>query len=59
MTVMSDGCQPVEAAAESGDIGPGHAALVGHDGPIGTNLGALDFACKVSMDAKWFQKALS
>ena len=28
MTVMSDGCQSVEAAAEGGDAGPGHAALV-------------------------------
>ena len=51
MTVMSDGCQPVEAAAEGGDAGYGHAAPGGHDGPTGTNLGALAFACRVFMDA--------
>jgi hypothetical protein len=33
MTVMSDGCQPVEAAGKGGDAGPGHAAPSGHDGP--------------------------
>ena len=59
MTVMSDGCQPVEAAAEGGDAGYGHAAPGGHDGPTGTNLGAPAFACRVFMDAKRFQKALS
>ena len=51
MTVMSDGCQPVEAAAEGDDAGSGHAAPDGHDGPIGTNLGAPAFACRVFMDA--------
>ena len=51
MTVMSDGCQPVEAAAEGGDAGSGHAAPGGHDGPTGTNLGAPAFACRVFMDA--------
>ena len=50
MTVMSDGCQPVEAAAEGGNVGPGHAAPGGHDGPTGTNLGAPAFACRVFMD---------
>ena len=50
MTVMSDGCQPVEAAAEGGDAGPRHAAPGGHDGPTGTNLGAPAFACRVFMD---------
>jgi hypothetical protein len=59
MTVMSDGCQPVEAATEGGDAGPGHAARGGHDGPTGTNLGALAFACRVFMDAKRSQKVLS
>ena len=51
MTVMSDGCQPVEAAAEGGDDGPGHAGLNGHDGPTGTNLGAPAFAGRVFLDA--------
>ena len=50
MAVMSDGCQPVEAAAEGGDAGPGHAAPGGHDAPTGTNLGAPAFACRVFMD---------
>jgi hypothetical protein len=59
MTVMSDGCQPVEAAAEGGDAGPGYTAPGGHDGPTGTNLGAPVFACKVFMDAKRFLMALS
>ena len=59
MIVMSDGCQPVETAAEGGDDEPGHAAPGSHDGPTGTNLGAPDFACRVFMDAKRFQKALS
>jgi hypothetical protein len=44
MNVMSDGCQPVEAAAEGGDAGYGHAAPGGHDGPTGINLGARAFA---------------
>ena len=52
MTVMSDGCQPVEAAAEGGDAGYGHAAPGGHDGPTGTNLGAPAFACRVFLDAR-------
>jgi hypothetical protein len=30
MTVMSDGCQPVEAAAKGSDAGYGHAAPGGH-----------------------------
>jgi hypothetical protein len=47
MAVKSDGCQPVEAAAEGGDAGSGHAAPGGHDGSIGTNLGAPAFAYKV------------
>ena len=47
---MSDGCQPVGAAAEGANAGPGHAAPGGHDGPAGTNLGAPAFACKVFMD---------
>jgi hypothetical protein len=59
MTVMSDGCQSVEAATEGGDAGPGHAAPGGHDSPIGTNLGAPSFACRVFMDAKSFHKAIS
>ena len=50
MAVMSDGCQPVEAAAEGGNAGPGHAAPGGHDGPTDTNLGAPAFACRVFMD---------
>ena len=50
MAVMSDGCQPVEAAAEGGSAGPGHAAPGGHDGPTGTHPGAPDFACRVFMD---------
>jgi hypothetical protein len=58
MTVMSDDCQPVEAAAE-GDAGPGHAAPGGHDGPTGTNVGAPAFACRVFMDARLVHKALS
>jgi hypothetical protein len=51
MTVMSDGCEPVEAAAKGGDAGSGHDAPGGHDGPTGTNLGAPAFACRVFMDA--------
>ena len=51
MTVMSDGCQPVEAAAEGGDAGYGHAARGGHDDPTGTNLGAPVVACRVFLDA--------
>ena len=51
MAVMSDGCQPVEAAAEGGNAGYGHAAPSGHDGPTGTHLGAPAFACKVFVDA--------
>ena len=58
MTVMSDGCQSVEAAAEGGDTGSGHAAPGGHDGPTGTNPGAPAFACRVLMGAKRFHKAL-
>jgi hypothetical protein len=34
MTVMSDGCQRVEAAAEGGDAGAGHATPGGHDGEL-------------------------
>jgi hypothetical protein len=52
MTVMSDGCQPVEATAEGGDAGYGHAAPSGHDGPTGTNLGVLAIACRVFLDAR-------
>ena len=52
MTVMSDACRPVEAAAKSGDAGPGYAAPGGHDGPTGTNLGAPAFACRVFMDGR-------
>ena len=52
MAVMSDGCQPVEAAAEGGNAGPGHAAPGGHDGPTGTNLGAPAFASRVFLDAR-------
>ena len=48
-----------EASAEGGDAGPGHAAPGGHDGSTGTNVGAPAFACRVFMDAKLFQKALS
>jgi hypothetical protein len=59
MTVMSDGYRPVEAAAEGGDARPGYTAHGGHNGPTGTSLGARAFACKVSMDAKRFHKALS
>ena len=59
MTVMSDGCQPVEAAAEGGDAGYGHAAPGGHDGPTGTNLGAPAVAYRVFLDARSFRKALS
>ena len=59
MTVMSDGCQPVEAAAEGGDAESRHVALGGHDGSTGTNLGAHAFACRVFMDARSFRKALS
>ena len=51
MTLMSDGCQPVEAAAEGGDAGPGYAGHGGHDGPTDTNLGAPAFARRVFMDA--------
>ena len=51
MTVMSDGYQPAEAAAEGGDAGYWHGAPGGHDGPTGTNLGAPAFACRVFMDA--------
>ena len=49
---MSDGCQPVEAAAEGSDAGYGHAAPGGHDGPTGTNLGAPAFACRAILDAR-------
>ena len=56
---MSDGCQPVEAAAEGGDAGPGHAAPGGHDGPTGTNLGAPAFACRVFMDGRRTRQAVS
>ena len=56
---MSDSCQPVEAAAEGDDAGPGHAALGGHGGPIGTNLGAPAFVCRVFMDGRWTRKAVS
>ena len=59
MAVMSDGCQPVEAAAEGGDAGSGYAAPRGHDGLTGTNLGAPSFACRVFMDARSFRKAIS
>ena len=59
MIVMSNVCQPVEAAAKGGDAGPGHAAPGGHHGSTGTNLGAPAFAYRVFMDAKRFQKALS
>ena len=59
MIVMSDGCQPVEAAAKGGDAGYGHATHGGHDGPIGTNLGAPTIACRVFLDARSFRKALS
>ena len=52
MTVMGDGCQPVEAAAEGGHAGPGHAAPGGHDGPTDTDLGAPAFAWRVFMDAR-------
>ena len=51
MTVMSDGCQPVEADAEGGDAGSGHAAPGGHDSPTSTNLGVHAFACRVFLDA--------
>ena len=50
MTVMSDGCQPLEAAAKGGDARYGHTAPGGHDGPTSTNLGAHVFACRVFMD---------
>jgi hypothetical protein len=56
---MIDGCRPVEATAEGGYAGPGHAAHGDHDGPTGTNLGAPAFACRAFMDAKSFQRALS
>ena len=59
MTVMSDSCQPVEAAAEGGDAGPGHAAPGGHDGPTGTNLDAPTFACRVFMDGRRTRQAVS
>ena len=59
MTVMSDGCQPVEAAAEGGDAGSGHAAPGGHDGPTGTNLGAPAIACRVFLDARLIHQAVS
>ena len=59
MVVMSDGCQPVEAAAGGGDAGPGHASPGGHDGPTGTNLGAPAFACTVFLDATYHQTAVS
>ena len=52
MTVMSDGCQPVEAAAEGDDARYGHATTGGHDGPTSTNLGAPVFACRVFLDAR-------
>ena len=54
---MSDGCQPVEAAAEGGDAGPGHAAPGGHDDPTGTNLGAPAFAYRVFMDGRQTRNA--
>ena len=54
MTVMSDSCQPVEAAAEGGDAASGHAAPGGHDGPTDTNLGAPAIDCRVFMDARSF-----
>ena len=57
MALMSDGCQPVEAAAEGGDAGPGHAAPGGHDGPTGTNLGASAFAYIVFMDGRQTRNA--
>ena len=59
MAVMSDGCQPVEAAAEGGDARPGYAAPGCHDASTGTNLGAPAFACRVFMDARSFRKAVS
>ena len=59
MTVMSDGCQPVEAAAEGGDAGSGHAAPGGHDGSTGTNLGAPAFACRVFLDTTCHRTAVS
>ena len=57
MTVVSDGCQPVEAGVGGDNTRPGYAAPGGHDGPIDVNLGALAFACRVLMDARSFQKA--
>ena len=59
MTVMSDDCQPAEAAAESGDTRPGHAAPSGHDGPTGTNLGAPAFAYRVFMGGRHTRDAFS
>ncbi len=59
MTVISDGCQPVEAAAEGGNAGPGYAAPGGHDGPTGTNLGTPAFACRVFLDATYHRTAVS
>ena len=58
MAVMSDGCEPVEAAGGGDNAGPRYAGRGGHDGPIGVNLGALAFACGVLMDARSFRKAL-
>ena len=57
MTVVSDGCQPVEAAAGGDNAGPRYAAPGGRDGPTGVNLGTLAFACRVLMDARLFHKA--
>ena len=59
MAVMSDGCQPVEAAAEGGDAGPGYAGPGGHDGPTDTNLGAPAFARRVFMDGRRKRQAVS
>ena len=58
MTMMSDGCQPVEASAGGDNAGPGYAAPGGRDGLTGVNLGTLAFACRVLMDARSFRKAL-
>ena len=46
----------MQAAAEGGDARRGYDVAGGHDGPTSTSLGALAFGCKVSMDAKSFQK---
>ena len=58
MTVLSDDCQPVEAAAGGGDAGHGYATPGGHDGPTGIDLGAVAFACRVLTDARSFHIAL-